>query len=226
MTPLGGRPVVVVPTGADSQTVEVGFYEDQVLPRFINWALANRELARIRERVTAGLSGEVLEVGFGSGLNVPYYPGAVRRVKAVDPATVGRELARGRVAASPVRVDYVALDGQELPIESASVDHALITWTLCTIPDPVRALGEIRRVLRPGAEVHFVEHGRSPDAAVARWQDRLTPLQRRLFGGCHLNRQIDALLAGTGFEITRMDRYYIKGPRALGYMFEGVATRP
>lgn len=203
----------------------VGLYEDQILPRLINVALGNRECTRIRGRVSAGLSGEVLEVGFGSGLNVPHYPDTVKRVQAVDPATVGRKLAAERVAASPVPVDYVALDGQDLPIEAASVDHVLVTWTLCTIPDVGRALSEFRRVLRPDGQLHFVDHGRSPDASVRRWQDRLTPLQRRLFGGCHLNRPIDELVLGAGFDLKRLETYYMRGPKAFGYMYEGVATK-
>ncbi len=201
-------------------------YQDQVLPRLIDVALGGRDFARIRARVTAGLSGEVLEVGFGSGLNVPHYPSAVRRVRAVDPATTGRKLASRRVAASLVPVEYVGLDGQALPVDSASIDHALVTWTLCTIPDVERALDEILRVLRPGGELHFVEHGRSPAPAVSRWQDRLTPLQRRVFGGCHLNRPIDDLLARAGFQIGCMENYYLRGPKAMAYMFEGVAAKP
>jgi ubiquinone/menaquinone biosynthesis C-methylase UbiE len=201
-------------------------YEEQLLPRFTNVVMARREFRPIRARVAGGLDGEVLEVGFGSGLNVTHYPSAVTRVRAVDPATVGRKLAADRVAASPVPVEYIGLEGEELPLEPASVDHVLTTWTLCTIPDAVRALGEIHRVLRPGGSFHFVEHGHSPDPKVARWQDRLTPLQRRLAGGCHLNRPIDRLVVGSGLELSRMDNYYAKGPRAFGYMFEGVATKP
>jgi ubiquinone/menaquinone biosynthesis C-methylase UbiE len=203
----------------------VGFYQDQVLPRFIDVAVGGRDFARIRQRVAAGLSGEVLEVGFGSGLNVPHYPVAVTRVQAVDPATVGRTLAAKRLGASSVPVEYVGLDGQALPLDPASIDHVLATCTLCTIPDAHRAPGEIRRVLRPGGELHFIEHGRSPEPHVARWQDRLTPIQRRTFGGRHLNRPIDALVAGAGFELRRTENYYMLGPKALGYMFEGIATK-
>jgi ubiquinone/menaquinone biosynthesis C-methylase UbiE len=185
-----------------------------------------KELVPLRERVTAGVEGEVLEVGFGSGRNVPFYPSSTTRVRAVDPATVGRKLAAARVAASPVPVEYVGLDGEALPLPDESVDHVLTTWTLCTIPDVERALGEMRRVLRPGGALHFLEHGRSPDTKVAAWQDRLTPIQRRLAGGCHLNRPIDDLVRGSGLEVRTLDRYYLKGPKALGYMFEGVAVRP
>lgn len=196
-----------------------------MLPRIVNVALGTRECTRLRERVTLGLEGEVLEVGFGSGLNMPLYPTAVERVRAVDPATVGRTLAADRVAASPIPVEYVGLDGAQLPLDDESVDHVLSTWTLCTIPDVDRALVEIRRVLRPGGTLHFLEHGRSPDATVAKWQDRLNPIQRRLFGGCHLNRQIDDLVRGAGLQVSTIENYYMRGPKPLGYMFEGVATK-
>ena len=153
----------------------MGFYQNRILPRITNAALGGREFARVRQRVTAGLAGEVLEIGFGSGLNVPYYPAEVKRVRAVNPATAGRRLAARRLAASPVPVEFAGLDGRALPVETGSVDHVLITWTMCTIPDVQTAVAEMHRVLRPGGELHFAEHGRSPDPGVARWQDRLAP---------------------------------------------------
>lgn len=203
----------------------MGFYAAQILPRLVDVALSGREFDLMRQRVTADLVGDVLEIGFGSGRNVPHYPSAVARVWAVEPASVGRKLASKRLAASPVPVEYVGLDGQDLPLQDESVDRVLTTWTLCTIPDVSRALSEARRVLRPGGAIHFVEHGRSPDVNVARWQDRLTPLQRRLFGGCHLNRPIDRLLVDAGFEVARVKNHYARGPKPFGYMFEGIATR-
>jgi SAM-dependent methyltransferase len=203
----------------------VGLYRDVVVPLGIELAMNRSELAPIRARVAGLLAGEVLEVGFGSGLNVAHYPVGVTRVRAVDPATLGRRLAAKRVASSSVPVDYVGLDGQALPVETASIDHVLATWTLCSIPDVELALREIRRVLRPGGCFHFVEHGRSPDHEVAVWQDRLTPLQRRVAGGCNLNRQIDRLVLDSGLELTRLENYYAEGPRPFGYMFEGVATK-
>ena len=199
-------------------------YTDHVLPRLLNVALTGQEVGRIRARVAAGLDGQVLEVGFGTGHNVPYYPPAVTRVQAVDPVKLGRKLAADRVAASPVPVEYIGLDGQSLPLDAESVDHVLITWTLCTIPDPAAALAEMRRVLRPGGTLHFAEHGRSPDPGVARWQDRLTPVQRLVFGGCHINRQIDRLISEAGFRLDRLDTGYMSGPKPLGYLFEGVAS--
>ena len=168
----------------------MGFYEEQVLPRVTDRALRGKEAARLRARVTAGLSGEVLEVGFGSGLNMPYYPPAVKRVRAVDPSAVARKLAAERVAASTVPVEYIGGDAQALPLEDASVDHVVSVLTLCTIPAVDRALAEIRRVLRPRALFTSWSMACHQEATVARWQHRLTPLQRRVFGGCHLNRPI------------------------------------
>ena len=203
----------------------MGVYENRVLPRFSDVALGGRAFDAIRSRVASSLEGEVLEVGFGSGRNVPHYPAAVRRVRAVDPAAYGRTLAAKRVAASPVPVEYVGLDGEQLPLDDASVDHVLTTWTLCTIPGVDRALGEMHRVLRPGGALHFVEHGRAPDPKVARWQDRLTPIQRRVFGGCHLNRSIDEHIASAGFDVEHLDNFFMQGPKPLGYMFEGTARK-
>ena len=203
----------------------MGFYDDQVLPRLINRVLAGGEFTRIRGQIAAGLSGEVLEVGFGSGLNVPHYPSKIDRVLALDPAKVGRKLAAERVAATSILIEYIDLDGDSLPVDSASIDHVLITWTMCTIPDVQSALSEMRRVLRPKGKLHFAEHGLSPDPKVAKWQDRLTPFQRRWAGGCHLNRPIGQLIEGAGFTVTRMDNYYLKGPKPMGYMFEGMATK-
>jgi ubiquinone/menaquinone biosynthesis C-methylase UbiE len=202
----------------------VGFYGDQVVPRIVNLVLGTSEFKRVRARVASPLSGEVLEVGFGSGLNVPFYPREVQRVLAVDPATVGRKLAANRVAQSPVPIEFVGLDGEKLPLESNSIDHVLITWTMCTIPDVESALREMQRVLRSGGELHFAEHGRSPDPKVARWQDRLNPVQKRFAGGCHLNRPIGQLVEGAGFEMIRLENYSVRGPKFTGYMYEGVAT--
>jgi ubiquinone/menaquinone biosynthesis C-methylase UbiE len=203
----------------------MGYYEERVLPRLVDLALSGHAFAELRARVASRLEGQVLEVGFGSGRNVPYYGPAVTRVRAVDPAIAARKLAAKRIAASPVPVEYIGLDGEQLPLEDASVDHVLTTWTLCTIPDVAQALEEIRRVLRPGGALHFLEHGRSPDPKVARWQDRLTPFQRRVAGGCHLNRPIDELIRSGGLELSRLDTFSLRGPSVFGYMFEGSATK-
>ncbi len=202
----------------------MGVYEDRILPRCID-VLLGKPMEVTRARVAAGLSGEVLEVGFGSGRNVPHLPPSVTRLLAVDPAVVGRRLAADRIAASPVPVEFVGLDGQSLPVEDESVDHVLVTWSLCTIPDVERALGEVHRVLRPGGSLHFVEHGRSPKPSAARLQDRMTPVWRRVAGGCHLNRPIPELLAAAGLTVERLDSYRAGGPEIVGRMFEGRATK-
>ena len=202
----------------------MGVYSERVLPRFTDIALG-RPVERIRARVVAGLNGEVLEVGFGSGRNVPHYPVGVTDVAAVDPATYGRVLAARRVAQSPVPVRYVGLDGQELSLPDESVDSVLVTWTLCSIPDVGRALAEMHRVLRPGGAVHFIEHGRSPNVRIAKWQDRLTPLWGRIMGGCHLNRPIPELFSASGFVVTKLRSYVGPGPELVGYSFEGIATK-
>jgi SAM-dependent methyltransferase len=206
-------------------TEAVGVYRDRILPRLTDAVMDRGEFAAIRARVSAGLSGEVLELGFGSGLNVPHYPDGVSRVLAVEPAAAARKLAARRVTMSAVPVEYTGLDGQHLPVGAGSVDHVLVTWTLCTIPDAAQALREVYRVLRPGGSLHFAEHGRAPDPRVRRWQDRLTPLQRRLAGGCHLNRPIADLVAASGLTLTRLDNYYVRGPRPFGYTFEGAAVK-
>jgi len=204
----------------------MGLYRDQVLPRIVDLAMRGGDLEEVRARVAARLDGEVLEIGFGSGLNIPFYPAAITRVWAVDPAAVGRKLAAKRAAASAVPIDYIGLDAERLPVGDASADHVLSTWTLCTIPDPMVALAEVIRVLRPGGAFHFAEHGRSPDAKVARTQDRLNPLQQRVFGGCNVNRPIGELVTASGLELTRLENYYLKGPQATGYIFEGIAVKP
>jgi ubiquinone/menaquinone biosynthesis C-methylase UbiE len=169
----------------------------------------------------------VVEVGFGSGLNVPYYPAAVTGVAAVEPADTGWKLAGKRRAATPVPIERTGVDGQSLPLPDDSCDAALSTFTLCTIPDVTAALGEIRRVLKPGAELHFLEHGLAPDEGVQRWQHRLEPLQKRIFGGCHLTRPVADLLTNAGFTITELDTFYEKtAPKAVGAYSLGIAVAP
>lgn len=203
----------------------MGVYGDQVLPRIINTACGMKAANPLRERVCSGLQGEVVEIGFGSGLNVPFYPAAVDRVAAVEPADLGWKLAAKRVAASPVTIERAGLDGQQLPFDDATFDAAVSTWTMCTIPDVAAALAEVRRVLRPGGTLHFVEHGLAPDEGVARWQHRLEPLQKRLFGGCHLTRQITDLITAAGFTIAEVDVFYEEGaPRFLAADSLGVAA--
>lgn len=204
------------------------FYTDQVVPRLTDKMLGTRAVTELRRRAVDGLHGEVVEIGFGSGLNVPWYPPDVTTVYAVDPSAVARELSAGRVAASAVKVEFVGLDGASLPLEDASVDAALSTFTLCTIPDVAGALNEVRRVLRPGGTFHFLEHGLCPEPDVARNQRRFNGIQQRLCGGCHLDRPIDALIEEAGFELAELDNDQMPGPKFMlpwGYLYEGVATR-
>lgn len=199
----------------------MGVYTDRVLPRLIDVVLG-RGVEGLRAEVCAGLHGTVVEIGFGSGRNVAHYPAAVTRVLAVEPSPGGRALAADRIAASAVPVQWVGLDGQRLPLADGSVDTALVTWTLCTIPDVAAALAEVRRVLRPGGTLHLVEHGLSPRPGVAAWQHRLGPVWGRLAGGCHLDRPIPDLLTGAGFELEEL-RTFVDGPELSGRLFLGVA---
>jgi SAM-dependent methyltransferase len=203
----------------------MSWYREQVLPRLIDVVMRRPDFGKVRASAVTGLDGRVLEIGFGSGLNVPYYPAGVSEVLAVDPAMVGRRLAAQRIAESATRVEFAGLDAGQLPAEDSSIDHVLSTWTLCTVPDPDQVLAEVRRVLRPGGSLHFAEHGLSPDPRVARRQHQFTPLQRHLCGGCRLDRPIDRIITSSGLKLTRLDTYYLPGPRLVGYSYEGQAER-
>jgi ubiquinone/menaquinone biosynthesis C-methylase UbiE len=203
----------------------MGFYDDRVLPHIINVVMNTKQMRTLRTRVCADLKGEVLEIGFGTGHNLPFIPAGVTRLLAVEPSGRSVELARERIDASPIDVEVVGLDGQSLPVGDASVDAVLCTWSLCTIPDGIAAVREARRVLRPGGTFHFIEHGLAPDEGVRRWQNRLNPIENRIAGGCNLNRDIAGLIEAGGLRITKLDRYYNSGePKAFGAMYEGVAA--
>ncbi|HEX9466970.1 MAG TPA: class I SAM-dependent methyltransferase [Acidimicrobiia bacterium] len=204
----------------------MGYYHDQVLPRILNKAMDTKVERAARGRVCEGLLGQVVEIGFGSGLNAGYYPSAVTKVLAIEPSQVSMRLAESRIAGSSAEVELAGLDGQHLDLPSEQFDAVLSTWTLCTIPDLGVALAEIRRVLRPGGAFHFVEHGHAPDVGIARWQRRLEPLNKRLVGGCHLTRTIADDIERAGFVIEQLDKYYAKGaPKPWAYTFEGRARK-
>lgn len=201
----------------------MGLYRTYLLPTLTELAMRNRRLRPERERWVPLARGVVLEVGVGSGLNLPIYGGEVRKLYALDPSEELLRMARSRAARAAFSVEFLCRPASAIPLADGSVDDVVTTWTLCTIPDPVAALREMRRVLRPAGRLIFVEHGRSPDPAVVRWQDRLTPLWRRVAGGCHLNRPIDLLLRSGGFEALAMDRGYVAGPRVGSYLYRGIA---
>jgi SAM-dependent methyltransferase len=205
----------------------MGVYDEHVLPRIIHVACGVKPLRPLRERVCTGLHGRVVEVGFGSGLNIPYYPAEVSSVAAIEPADTGWKLAEKRLSGAEVSIERTGLDGQSLPLADGSCDSALSTFTLCTIPDVETALGEIRRVLKPGGMLHFLEHGLAPDESVRRWQHRLEPMQKRLFGGCHLTRPVADLLTNAGFTIKEIDVFYEKSaPKPWAAASLGVAAVP
>jgi ubiquinone/menaquinone biosynthesis C-methylase UbiE len=204
----------------------VGLYQQQVVPRLVEWTLGTSGFDKWRARTTEGLSGRVVEIGFGSGLNLPHYPPGVETVLAVEPARVARHLAERRIREAATPVEHVGLDGQALPLDDASCDAALCTFTLCTVPDPVQALSELKRVLKPGGTVHFLEHGLSPDPGVAKWQHRFEPIQRRVADGCHLTRDPSALVARAGFVMQRNEQSYVQGPKPWCWLTLGVAAKP
>ncbi|HTE61101.1 MAG TPA: class I SAM-dependent methyltransferase [Solirubrobacteraceae bacterium] len=203
----------------------MGLYGEHVLPRIINVSCAMKATEPLRRRVCAGLAGDVVEIGFGSGLNIPFYPDSIAQVAAVEPVDLGWKLAGKRLGETSVPVRRSGLDGQSLPLADDSFDTALSTWTLCTIPDVAAALRELRRVLKPGGTLHFVEHGLAPDEPVRRWQRRLEPIQKRVFGGCHLTRPVVELLTAAGFTIAELDVFYQDGaPKVVGADSLGIAA--
>ena len=203
----------------------MGWWEERVVPGLVDRALKGRQVGELRAETCAGLSGTVLELGFGGGLNLMHLPSSVTRLDAVEPSDRGWALSERRRARHNLSVNRVGLDGQRLAAADASYDHVLCTFTLCTIADPGLALREVRRVLRPGGTFAFLEHGLAPTPGVARWQHRLDPLQRRLAGGCHLTRDVPALVTGSGLVVNAVRAQYLPGPHTpwtFGYL--GSAT--
>jgi ubiquinone/menaquinone biosynthesis C-methylase UbiE len=203
----------------------MNLYERYVLPRLIHLAMRNKAARAERATFVPLASGTVLEVGVGSGLNLPFYGPKVRALFALDPSRELWKIARRRVARAAFPVEFLPSSAERIPLGEMTVDTVVTTWTLCTILDPTGALAEMRRVLKPDGRLIFVEHGRSPDRRVRAWQDRLTPLWTRIAGGCQLNRTIDDLIAAAGFRITEIERAYSRGPKAFAYLYKGLAQR-
>jgi ubiquinone/menaquinone biosynthesis C-methylase UbiE len=198
-------------------------YERYVLPRLIDLAMRNKAVAAERARAVPRAAGIVLEVGIGSGLNLPFYPGAVERLYGVDPRRELWALARKRVARASVPVAFIQASAERIPVRDASIDTVVMTWTLCSIPEARPALLEMKRILRLEGQLIFIEHGLAPDPRVAWWQDWLNPAWRRVAGGCNLNRDIVALIVDAGFQLTESEQGYGTGPRPMSYLYRGVA---
>ena len=201
----------------------MGFYHNRIVPHLTHLAMRQRTLSAYRERAISAAEGSVLEIGIGSGLNLPFYRKGVDRVIGIDPSATLLQMARAAAGGTTIPVELIKGSAEAIPLESRSIDTVVTSWTLCSIPDVRRALAEMRRVLRLGGRLVFVEHGRAPDSGVRRWQDRLTPLWKRLAGGCHLNRDVDGLIEAAGFRVERLDTGYMKGPKAMTFMYEGIA---
>jgi ubiquinone/menaquinone biosynthesis C-methylase UbiE len=203
----------------------MSWYEEKVLPRLINVACSSKPAHKQREKVVPRASGDVLEIGFGSGLNLAHYDqNKVRRIWGLEPSEGMRRLAEKPIANSGLDVELIDLPGEEIPLEDNSVDTVLITFTLCTIPEAATALDGMRRVLKPGGQLLFSEHGKAPDANVVKWQDRMNPVWKKVSGGCNMNRDIPALLGAAGLEIQDDNRMYVPGLKSLSYMYWGAAT--
>jgi ubiquinone/menaquinone biosynthesis C-methylase UbiE len=202
-------------------------YATHIFPRLMDWVMAGEEFRRLRTELLAHVSNEVLELGIGTGLNLPHYPKTITWLHAVDPVNLLPRIVTERSTSQsiPIRIQHVT--AESLPYDDRSFDFVVSTWTLCTIPDPVKALREVRRVLKPDGIFLFLEHGRSEDAKVAAWQDRLNPVQNIIGCGCNLNRKIDQVIAQTGLKIMTLDRFQMQSvPRLGGEMYRGTATRP
>lgn len=201
----------------------MGIYRRHILPHLIAMAMANTTLAAYRRRVVPAARGRVVEIGIGSGLNLALYGAGVEEIIGLDPSAELLAMARREGERLGCPLTLVQASAEAMPIESGSVDTAVVTWALCSVPDPRRALEEIRRILKPSGELYFVEHGAAPDPRVAAWQDRLTPIWKRISGGCHLNRNVRTLLNDAGFTVPDLATGYMRGPRVATFMYEGRA---
>lgn len=206
----------------------MSFYEERILPHLIDRACSVGQVMKLRQQIVPEARGVILEVGMGSGINLQFYkPDSVELVYGLEPSEGMRRKAAANLERSPVEVKWLDLPGEKIPLADESVDTVLLTFTLCTIPDWSAALQQMKRVLKPGGILLFLEHGESPDAGTQKWQYRITPGWRKIAGGCHLNRHIADLIRSAGFEITELENFYVpKTPRIAGYIFKGRATKP
>lgn len=201
----------------------MGFYDKWILPRLIDLSTRNKEATRYRAKIVPEARGTILEIGIGSGLNLPFYGASVEKLYGLDPSEELLRMARKKARNVSFPVEFLNQPGTEIPLDERSVDTVVITWTLCSISDPVKALKEMRRVLKPEGALVFAEHGLAPEPGVQRWQRRLNPLWNRIGGGCNLDRKMDALISTAGFAITGLVTEYAKGPRPLSYIYCGNA---
>ncbi|BAU14087.1 methyltransferase type 11 [Leptolyngbya sp. NIES-3755] len=203
----------------------MGFYEQKILPYLLDLSLSAPSLAKYRRDTLAGVSGEVLEIGFGTGLNLAYYPEQIHRISTVDSNPGIQGIAQKRIAASSIEVTHHVLSGENLPMGDGSFDSVVSTFTLCSIPDVERAIAEIDRVLKPGGRFFFLEHGLSNEPDVQLWQNRLTPIQKRIAGGCHFNRNIRQLIKQQFDQVTLSESYLENAPKVTSYLYKGIATK-
>lgn len=201
----------------------MSFYARWIFPWLLDFGMRNKEARRFRARVIPQATGRVLEIGIGSGLNLPFYSAGVEQLFALEPSPELRRMAGRRTKDTRLTVEFLDRSAEEIPLERGSVDTVVTTWTLCTIPDASRALQEMKRVLKPSGALLFVEHGLAPDAGVRAWQHRLNPLWNRIGCGCNLNRKIDDLVAQAGFRIVDLQTEYAKGPKPMSFIYCGRA---
>jgi ubiquinone/menaquinone biosynthesis C-methylase UbiE len=202
----------------------MGFYQRHIVPCLTHLAMSQKQLLPYRQHIVGAAEGRVLEIGIGSGLNFPLYGAAATSVIGLEPSAELRRMAHARAKDAAIPITLLDASAESIPLESRSIDTVVTTWTLCTIPNASKALAEMRRVLKPTGALLFVEHGRAPEAGVARWQDRIDPLWSRLAGGCHLNRRMDDLLTAGGFRIEALENSRLPGPRTHTYLYEGRAS--
>jgi ubiquinone/menaquinone biosynthesis C-methylase UbiE len=204
----------------------MGIYLRYVFPRLMDFAMSSGQMSKVRAVVLSGVSGDVFEIGFGTGLNLPHYPDHVKRLTTADPNAGMCGLARRRIDETGIEVTHHTVGGEDLPLDDASFDCVVCTWTLCSIPNVEQALREVHRILRPNGKLHFVEHGMAEDEKVRRWQNRLTPIQKIVSDGCRFNRDMRALIQSQNFRFEKIENYYLpKTPKFAGFLYQGVACK-